>query len=100
MLGRTVKCGSLRVLLIFVTHEGRALVAGPFLCSGPSGTRKYTRTGEPSGTAFGTQSPLFLEPDGPRLKTICCPHRVPERRRFPGGGSGTPVAWRLFAASG
>ena len=36
MLGRTVKCGSLRVLLIFVTHEGGALV-GAFvaeLCGG------------------------------------------------------------------
>src|ERR1700693_4623423 len=69
----------------------------PAYAPGPIGTRKYTGPNEPSVTNFGTQSPLFLEAHRPRLKTICCLRRVPERRRFSGGGSGSPVAWRLPA---
>jgi hypothetical protein len=95
MLGRTVKCGSLRVLLIFLTQEGGGLVGG--FVPGPWALRNahYPRPKWARRYSPGTQSPLFSGPDGATLQPIRCLRRVPERRRFPGGGSGSPVARRL-----
>ena len=64
----------------------------PYLCSGSHETRKYTRTAEQIDNTFGHNHHCSRELTGPKLKTICCLRRVPERRRFPGGGSGSPLA--------
>ncbi len=68
MQGRTVKCGFLLVLLIFVTREGRALITGspPSMGCGPTTGRNHGITHRPMDTDL-------LSPPGAR-----------ERRRFPG----------------
>jgi hypothetical protein len=86
-----VKCGSLCVLLIFLTREGGALVGGfgpllmprnvqvPLPPMGPGGRPWDTITIVVGAVPIHAANDL-LSPPGAR------------RRRFPGGGSGSPAA--------